>query len=192
MNILILSCSLNPTSNSRVLALAAQTYLNQLDEVSNTLIDARALDIPDFDHESTYQSAGVQHLTDQLAKADSIIIATPVYNWGTSGVIKKIIENTGTDDTGRLVRAWEDKVVTFLCAAGVPQSYMAYLPLANSLMLDYKCMINPHITFAIEDDFSDGRISNPKIEQRLTRVLNIHLELTQLLKPRTILSKWEI
>lgn len=192
MNILILSCSRNPVSNSSVLAHEAHAFLCMQNNVDVELIDARLIELPDFDHDDCYRSDAVQELTQKLAHADSIVIATPVYNWSTSGFAKKIMENTGTDDTGRLVRAWEDKVITFLCAAGISQSYLAYLPLANSLMLDYKCILNPHIVFAIGEDFQDRQIVNASIKMRLERVMRIAVELTELLQKRTILSTWEI
>jgi FMN reductase len=37
-----------------------------------------------------------------------------------------------------------NKVVGFLCAAGGKSSYMSVMRLANSLMLDFRCLIIPH------------------------------------------------
>src|SRR3712207_8670459 len=37
-----------------------------------------------------------------------------------------------------------DKVVTFVHAAGLPHSYMAFAPLAVSMILDFRCIVNPY------------------------------------------------
>ena len=48
----------------------------------------------------------------------------------------------GTQEVHR-VGALFDKVVTLLTAGGLAESYMAYTNTAISLMLDFKCVINP-------------------------------------------------
>lgn len=189
LRMIIISTSLSPGSKSRILAYEAQSYLVTRG-MEVRFIDMKEQALPDFDHNTCYEHESVSHLTNQLAWAQGIVLSTPVYNWNSSGVLKKVIENTGTNDTGRKCRAWEDKVVTFLCSGGIPQSYMAYLSFANSLMLDYKCIINPHFVFAVEDDFSEEGIENEKIEARLKRVMDIAIELTDRLKDRKLLSGW--
>lgn len=189
LKMIVISGSLSPHSKSRILAEETRKILSRGD-AEVRYIDMREQDLPDFDHNKCYQHPSVDEVTNQLAWAQAIVIATPVYNWNSSASIKKLIENTGTDDTGRKCRAWEDKVVTFLCSGGIPQSYMAFLSMANSLMFDYKCIINPHIVFAVEDDFSNNAIRNPKVQERLERVMAITIELTECLKDRKLLSGW--
>jgi len=187
MKITILSCSLAEDSKSRRLAEEAAKFLAAR-QVESRLVDCRSLSLPDFDHGACYDSPAVRQLTADLAWADGIVIAMPIYNWGGNSVAKKIVEVTGADDTGRKVRAWEDKVVTFLCAAGLAQSYMAFLPLANGLMLDFKCIINPHMVFAVGENFDAQDRLDQEAAGRLERALSVAVELTEGLKDRTIRS----
>lgn len=189
MKITILSCSLDQRSKSHRLAQDAESFLVARG-VEVRLVDCRSLGLPDFDHAACYASPAVLQLTADLAWADGIVLAMPIYNWGGNSVAKKVIEATGADETGRRVRAWEDKVVTFLCAAGLPQSYMAYLPLANGLMLDYKCIINPHLCFAVGENFGVEDQLDEETRGRLERALSVAVELTEGLRHRTILSGW--
>ena len=69
---------------------------------------------------------------------DAIVVAVPIYVYDTNAAIKNFVDLSG--------RAWTDKPVGFLCAAGGPSSYMAILGLANSLMLDFRCLIVPRFT----------------------------------------------
>lgn len=191
LRILILSCSLKRESRSRILAQAAQERLHD-QGVETRLIDMRELSLPEYGDDDVSDSVAVQQLMRELVWADGVVISTPIYNWSVNSVLKKVVEATGADETGRKVRAWEDKVVTFLCAAGTQRAYLAYLPTANSLMVDYKCIINPHIVFAVGSDFEDGKIASEAVAERLQRVLLIAVELIDALKDRKFLSGWEL
>ena len=74
-------------------------------------------------------------------------MAAPVYNYDVSASAKNMIELTGS--------AWEDKIVGFLCAAGGMSSYMSVMAYANSLMLDFRCVVIPRFVFATGDAFDD-------------------------------------
>ena len=54
--------------------------------------------------------------------------------------------------------AWEDKIVGFLCAAGGMGSYMSVMAYANSLMLDFRCVIIPRFVFATGEGFDGDNI----------------------------------
>ena len=69
-------------------------------------------------------------------------------------ITKNMIELTGS--------AWEDKIVGFLCAAGGHTSYMSVMSYANSLMLDFRCVIIPRFAFATSDAFDGERITDKK------------------------------
>ena len=51
--------------------------------------------------------------------------------------------------------SWEDKIVGFLCAAGGTTSYMSVMAYANSLMLDFRCVIIPRFVYATGNAFDD-------------------------------------
>ena len=86
-------------------------------------------------------------LSTAVEEADGVIVAAPVYNYDVSASAKNMIELTGS--------AWEDKIVGFLCAAGGMSSYMSVMAYANSLMLDFRCVVIPRFVFATGDAFDD-------------------------------------
>ena len=60
---------------------------------------------------------------------------------------KNFIELTG--------RAWTNKVVGFICAAGGKGSYMSVTSFMNSLMLDFRCIIIPRFVYTDASGFDD-------------------------------------
>jgi FMN reductase len=78
--------------------------------------------------------------------------------------------------------AWEDKIVGFLCAAGGHASYMSVMAYANSLMLDFRCVIIPRFAFAIGDAFAGEHISDKKITQRIEQVADELVRFTKALR----------
>ena len=87
---------------------------------------------------------------------------------------KNLVEHTGS--------AWEGKVVAFLAAAGGHSSYMSIMPLANSLMLDFRCVIVPRFVYATGGDFADGKVSSAKIASRITQLAGETLRLAAALQ----------
>jgi NAD(P)H-dependent FMN reductase len=146
MNVIVFSCSLNPQSRSRVLAERAVAALAE-DGHAATLMDLRRYPLPLCDGCDTGHDANAQRLAGMIRDADAVLLAVPVYNYDANAAAKNLIELTG--------RAWTDKVVGFLCAAGGRGSYMSVMSLANSLMLDFRCLIVPRFVYAIDRDF-DG------------------------------------
>ena len=158
MNILIISASHNPNSKSFILSEAALDYF-KTQSINAKLIDMREWPIPFCDGSSAYGDEKVQTLNKQIESADGIIMATPIYNYDTNAVAKNLIELTG--------RAWTNKVVGFLCAAGGKGSYMSVMSIANSLMLDFRCVILPRFVYATGSDFENNAVHTPEIEERL-------------------------
>jgi len=156
MKHLIISTSLNPHSKSRILAKATSKYLDA------EFIDLQDYDLPICDGGDCYANEQVQELRAKIEQAKGVIIATPIYNFYGSAAAKNLIELTG--DT------WNNKIVGFLCAAGGKNSYMAVMSLANSLMLDFRCVILPSYVYASREDFGEGEITNEKILERLEKL----------------------
>ena len=102
-------------------------------------IDLQDYDLPMCDGDSCYNNQQVQEIRAKIEQAKGIILATPIYNFNAAASAKNLIELTGD--------AWDNKIVSFLCAAGGKSSYMSILPLANSLMLDFRCVILPNYVY---------------------------------------------
>jgi NAD(P)H-dependent FMN reductase len=170
---LVISTSGNPDSNSRRMGRAAFAHL-QKQRVDSNWIDIREMDLPLCDADKCYNMPASKKLAATIENADGILIASPVYNYDVAAATKNMIELTGS--------AWEDKIVGFLCAAGGHASYMSVMSYANSLMLDFRCVIIPRFAFATSDAFDGERITDKKIAQRIERVADELVRFTKALR----------
>ena len=171
MNVIV-SCSLNSDSNSRVLAREAQRIL-EADGQPVTWLDLRDHALPLCDGAVSYAHPSVGPVSEILTKASAILIATPIYNYDGTAAVKNLIELTGG--------SWNGKVVGFLCAAGGMSSYMSIMSLANSLMLDFRSIIVPRFVYATGDAFTGGRITDPEQQRRVAELARTAARMGQLL-----------
>jgi FMN reductase len=175
---LVISSSLHPTSRSRLMA---QLAYRQLREMANLQTDAQAemgvewidlaeVSLPLCDGHSAYRDPSVGFLSGLIAGAHGVLIASPIYNYDVNANLKNLIELTG--------RAWQDKVVGLMCAAGGAGSYMSLMPFANSLMLDFRCLILPRFVYATGGAFSHDSVQDPEIVQRIETLVKHFLAVT--------------
>ena len=155
---LVISSSLRSGSLSRLLA---QLLARELGSAAE-LVDLRDFPLPLCDGETAYSDANVAKLSAKISAARVILLATPIYNFDANAAAKNLVELTG--------RAWENKIVGFACAAGGAVSYMAVMSLANSLMLDFRCVILPRFVYATSNDFADGTVASPDLSARLKQL----------------------
>src|SRR5256712_11195697 len=158
---LVISTSGNPDSNSRRMGRAAFAHLKKK-EIDCDWIDISEMDLPLCDADKCYGMPGSKKLNAAIKGADGILVAAPVYNYDVAAAAKNMLELTGN--------AWQNKIVGFLCAAGGSASYMSVMAYANSLMLDFRCVIIPRFAFATSDAFDGERITDKKITQRIEQV----------------------
>src|SRR5260370_24141103 len=102
---------------------------------------------------------GSKKLSADIEAAHGILIAAPVYNYDVAAATKNMIELTGS--------VWEDKIVGFLCAAGGMGSYMSVMAYANTLMLDFRCVIIPRFVFATSEGVDGDNILHKKVVPRI-------------------------
>ena len=169
--ILIVSASLSSDSNSRLLAQEAARVL-AADGIASTLLDLREHPLPLCDGGAAYGHPNVAKVRGLVGQASAIIVATPIYNYDGNAALKNLIELTG--------RAWENKVVGFICAAGGTASYMSIMALANSLMLDFRCLIVPRFVYATGEAFTDGQITDADQLGRIAELARATARLTAL------------
>jgi len=155
---LVVSTSGNPDSNSRRMGRIAFGHLQQA-KVKCEWLDISELGLPLCDADTCYTQPAAQKLNASIEAADAILIATPVYNYDVNAAAKNMVELTGS--------SWEDKIVGFLCAAGGANSYMSVMAFANSLMLDFRCVIIPRFVYATSDAFSDDKLKDQKVAKRI-------------------------
>lgn len=158
---LVVSTSGNPASKSRRLGQAAFAYLEQA-KVDCQWLDLAGMELPLCDANACYAHPSARKLKAAVEAADGVLVAAPVYNFDVSASAKNMIELTGS--------SWEDKIVGFLCAAGGASSYMSVMAYANSLMLDFRCVIIPRFVYATGDVFDEEKVTDEKIIARIERV----------------------
>lgn len=187
----VFSCSLDPNSRSRVLAARSVDLLRDAGHDA-TLVDLATAGLPSFDNDTVFDSPAYRELHGHISSADGVVLAFPVYNWAPAATVKSLIEATGTTGDGEHTSAWFDKVVTFVCAAGLPHSTMATGSLAQSLQLDFKCIVNPYTATFSERDWAAPDTLAADRHDRLRKTLLVHAELAALLRGRTYRSDWEV
>jgi FMN reductase len=155
---IVISSSLNPKSRSRLLALIA---FNELKNMGTSVewLDLADYSIPLCDGDETYNNTKVKELKYKIQNAKGVLFAVPIYNYDVNAAAKNLIELTG--------EAWSNKIVGFLCAAGGKRSYMSVMSLANSLMLDFRCLIIPRFVYTVSEDFKEDDITDPKVKTQV-------------------------
>jgi len=158
---LVISTSGNPDSNSRRMGRLALKYLQKAG-ADCAWLDISELGLPLCDADACYSQPSAQTLTAAVEAADGILIATPVYNYDVSAAAKNMVELSGS--------RWENKIVGFLCAAGGMNSYMSVMSFANSLMLDFRCIIIPRFVYATGRAFENEELKDDKVGDRIEEV----------------------
>ena len=179
MSILIISCSLHPQSRSYVLARQIEEALNQRGAQS-AFFDLRDLELDFCDATRAQHTPDAKRIIAAIESASTVLLAAPVYNYDLNAAAKNLLEIG--------LRAWNHKLVGFLCAAGGRNSYMSVMSFANSLMLDFRCIVIPRFVYATGSDFDDDRLdtmvlSSPVIEERIQELAETTIALTTALAP---------
>lgn len=178
MNITIISCSLHPQSRSYVLAQQANNELRALD-IEPIFVDLRELDLPFCGTSESWDDPNTTKIKSILEEADAVLMAAPVYNYDLNAAAKNLLELG--------LRSWNETIVGFLCAAGGRASYMSVMGMANSLMLDFRCIIIPRFVYATGDDFGNDReptmyIASETIQERVKELATETVRLTKALQ----------
>jgi NAD(P)H-dependent FMN reductase len=171
--ILVISSSLHPNSRSRILACACVDRLASLNE-DVQLFDLSVSTLPQCDGAAAYSDPKVQELSKLIERADAVLIASPVYNYDVNSAAKNAVELTG--------RAWTGKVVGMMLAAGGQGSYMSGMGLANSLMLDFRCIIVPRFIYATGDSFEGDRLADDNMQQRVELLVSDTIRIARALQ----------
>jgi len=175
MKIAIISSSLRKKSHSLVLSTYASAYLENTHQFNTDLINMQDYPLPLCCPDDAYSDANVIKLKSMIESADSVIFSTPIYNYEVNSVLKNLLDLTG--------EAWHDKLVGMMCSAGGSRSYMAVMSFANSLMLNFRCLIVPRFVYATKNDFNSAgkEISNDKIKMRIEEICDRMVKLTRAL-----------
>ena len=88
---LVVSCSGNPSSNSRKMGRIAFEHLRK-SKVDCLWLDLSEMDLPLCDANACYAHPSARKLTAAVETADGVIVAAPVYNYDVSASAKNMIE----------------------------------------------------------------------------------------------------
>jgi len=107
---------------------------------------------------SEYDSKGLEIASSEVERADAFILATPDYHGSMSGVLKNFLDHYWKEFAGKLfgyVVASHEKGLTVMdhMRTAVRQCYGWSMPYGVSV--------------SGEQDFTDGKLTNPRIELRL-------------------------
>jgi len=175
MKIAIVSSSLNKKSHSLILSEFAQSYIQSNHDVNVEIINMKEYPLPLCCPEEAFKNSNVVKLEALLGSVDSIIFSTPIYNYEVNAVLKNLLDLTGN--------AWKDKLIGMMCTAGGNSSYMAVMNFANSLMLNFRCIIVPRFVYASKNAFDNEKkiITDSKIIKRVEELSDELVSLTHAL-----------
>ena len=163
MSVLIVSTALRPGSKTTKVANALRGIFAGIDVPASSL-DLAALPLPMCDGVACFQDAAVSTATTQVRAASAIVLCFPVYNHQANAAAKNFVEVTND--------GWAGKVVGLVANGGTDRSYLAPLSLANSLMVDHRCVVVPRFVFVTPANFGpDGNLAaEGEIATRLTEL----------------------
>jgi chromate reductase len=192
LNFTLISTSLDPDSRSAWMIQLAAAQLRAAGHAV-TQLDLRETPLPLFDNASSYGHPNAAQYHAAIVGADSVLLGVPVYNWGIGAGAKSLVELTGsTDETRGLQGAWFDKPVTFLVSGGLAHGYLSHGAFAFGLMVDFKCVVNPHFVYATGAEWAANGVPGEWLAERLARTVDRAVDLSARLANRPYKSVWEV
>ena len=133
-------------------------------------IDLQDFELPICDGNTCYDDLAVMELKEIISSAKSIILASPIYNYDFNAAAKNLIELTG--------RSWNEKIVGFISSAGGMNSFMSPMSFANTMMIDFRCIIIPRYVYADKKCFYENGEINNEIKERIEELVEKSILLT--------------
>jgi FMN reductase len=166
MRIVCISSSLTAASKSEKLGRLCVEILNG-QGIDAAFVSLKEKRLDGFDDSTIYETEAYRELHALTDAADGLIFASPVY--------------------GSRRGAFFDKVVMFVTSAGLPHSYMAVGPMAISMMMDFKCVINPYTVYVHNRHWDDQGLIT-EADARIRKALAVMVDLTALMGKRSYSS----
>ena len=158
MKLLITSTNLRPGSRTLTVALgAADAAVRHGFEPE--VLDLAGVALPPCDGATCYQDPTVIEVTAKVAAAAAVWFCSPVYNYQLNSAAKQFVELTNS--------AWEDKIVACVANAGGKSSFMAWLSLANCLLVDHHCHLVPRHVYLTPENFQEDGLPDADCLQRM-------------------------
>tara|TARA_X000001036_G_scaffold394102_1_gene394202 strand:+ start:8552 stop:9091 length:540 start_codon:yes stop_codon:yes gene_type:complete len=163
---LVINSNMNKDSKSLFITDLIIKKINEKNDskINSDLILLSQFDIPLCNGNNHLNNKTVLDLNHKINQSDGILIFTPIYNYNINSALKNLIEMTGN--------AWKEKILAFVCIAGGEKSYMSVMSLANSLMLDHRCVIIPRFVYVTGTDFISDSKLNDNIMTRINGLVD--------------------
>lgn len=169
VHVLALSGSTRPGSTSEG-ALHAVSRLLAERTATVTHLTGRELLLPVYDTESTERQPGVLRLLAEVTRADAVILASPGYHAGMSGLLKNALDYL--EDTASADRPYfTDRPVGLIATARGWQAAVATLAGMRSVVHALRGWPTPLgvcINSALTPVTPDGRCADPAVIAQLT------------------------
>jgi len=183
---------MKPDSRSDRVAMLATSMLDARG-FATLLVRLRDFPLPPFDDHACYRSEAYGALHNMTQSADSIVLAGPVYNWACCAELKKYVEAVGsTPPDNSRQGAFFDKVVSFALAAGLPHSYMAAGATMVSMILDFRCIVNPRQAYLHNRHWTDAGELVEEGYAKVAEMVDMHADLATRLAGRERRSEWSV
>ena len=168
-NLLGLSGSLRSQSyNRRLINAAAEAF------GASTFVQAE-LDLPLYNGDEEAASgvpAAVQALSDQIAAADAVIISTPEYNKGPSGVLKNALDWVSRTQGS----PWNGKPVAVMSAAAGRAGGERAQMILRSFMVPFRPVIlqgpEIHLASSSEEFDENGQLKSERYAAQVTDLMS--------------------
>ena len=150
MSVLIVTTALRAGSKTSVIAHSVRAAFEPLGTPASVM-DLATTPLPMCDGGACYQDRGAIAATEKVRAAKAVILCFPVYNHQANAAAKNFVEVTND--------GWNGKVIGLVANGGTDRSYLAPLSLANSMMVDHRCIVVPRFVFVTPANFaSDGSL----------------------------------
>jgi FMN reductase len=170
MSVLIVSTALRAGGKTAQIAHALQAAFAS-SATPATVLDLANLSLPMCDGGACYEDFVVHQTTELVRTARAVVLCFPVYNHQANAAAKNFVEVTNA--------GWSGKVVGLVANGGTDRSYLAPLSLANSLMVDHRCVVVPRFVFVTPANFAaDGTL--PAGGEIASRLADLARELVHL------------
>ena len=156
MNTLILSSSLSPTSQSRLLCEAVAEALAALPEVHVDFVDLREVELRPCHLGKT---PTMRALAERIALADNYIFGMGVHCYTLNDGLKIVLDTC--------MKHCEDKFFGILCAGGGEKSYLSTMHLTQICMNEWRMLQLPRVVYAHDGDFQEGQLASSGVRERL-------------------------
>ena len=167
-DIVLIQGSLNPESKTSLLINEASRELTRRN-ITHEIIDLRDLDNQFCDGLALSEyNDDMQQAFAKMDKAQGYIWGMPVYCFSVSGPLKNFIDITAG--------AMENKSSATICNAGGNRSYMALGDLSRILAFEARVVTVQPAVYTSYEDFTDGKLTNPAIGERLAIMIDALLK----------------